>query len=690
MKTTIRVDEYLAALRDENGVCDPARFTIIDHSERDELEIAEIVAATGVKNVIDIINFTPNRIAFQNTIASVVSNIQIGDERDFHPLVKQIYNNKVIPKLNIFIEKQLPLITNYVDKEVGAAIATLDRPPYKEPFSSLNPIATKVEEIKTLVDKRIASGKYKLGEFNLGETRKTIIEKIAKDAIKKEILENIIEVTVNEVVQDIIKEKAAFKLPESQKKEGEENIIVVRPISMHSGSERHTFMLAGAPACGKGTAESLMIEQAGNLGVTWNDVIKLNTDNYRSLLSENSRLGTEVWKHAQLNHDEARLVTYKIIKTQRDRVQTGQAPHILFDGVAPSQEKIDLGTADGGRVHIKMVSLEPEISIKRADERGKRTGRFVPTSFILESHKEAPGNLQNIIAGNIGQDIEFELYDTDVPLGARPKLVKSGNLKTGEIIVHDLSSACTFHGRKYLNANAQEIRNIWPEGEKALSNEFLETYLSNHGLQVEVQYQGKSVLRLQEGIVYGSEKQELKQALHDEVFIKAVNKESRHAEAQIENILKLSEQAFEIESLRNHNITENYNEPIIPLILQHKLHSQVPPLVNGYSSMPSGNALTLLGAVISPIAMLAGSSAQVMGNATTSLTSAVSYDPLAYGIVLGASALIAGISGYFLYNKAAEIDEKWKLKHNEEKDTFKIKLVNEKKENKMLNNSINK
>ena len=690
MKTTIRVDEYLAALRDENGTCDPGRFTIIDHSERDELEIAEIVAATGVKNVVDMINFTPDRIAFQNTIASVVSNIQIEDERDFHPLVKQIYDNKVTPKLNIFIEKQLPLITNYVDKEVVAAIATLDRPSYKELFSSLNPIAAKVEEIKTLVNKRIASGKYKLGEFNLGETRKTVIEKIAKDAIKKEILENIIEATVNEVVEDIIKEKAAFKLPDSQKKEGEENIVVVRPISMHSGNERHTFMLAGAPACGKGTAESLMIEQAGNLGVPWNEVIKLNTDNYRSLLSENSRLGSEVWKHAQLNHDEARLVTYKIIKTQRDRVQTGQAPHILFDGVALSQEKINLGTAEGGRVHIKMVSLEPEISIKRADERGKRTGRFVPTSFILESHKEAPGNLQNIIAGNIGQDIEFELYDTDVPLGARPKLVKSGNLKTGEIIVHDLSSACTFHGRKYLNANAQKIGDIWSGGEKASSNEFLETYLSNHDLQVGVQYHGISVLRLEEGIVYGSEKQELKQALHDEAFINAVNKEVRYAEAQIENILKLSEQAFEIEPLRNHNITENYNEFKTPLILQHKLHSQAPPLVNGYLSMPSGNALTLLGSVISPVAMLAGSSAQVMGNATTSLTSAVSYDPLAYGIVLGASALIAGISGYFLYSKAVETDEKRQLQHNEEKDKFKIMLVNEKKENKISNNSLNK
>ena len=97
--------EYIASLLDTKGQCDLGRFTIIQDFIGSELELAALVSATGVKNVVDIVIFTPKKTALYHTAAVIQTEIAVKGEYYLKPLVLSIFNSSVLPQIKKFVAR---------------------------------------------------------------------------------------------------------------------------------------------------------------------------------------------------------------------------------------------------------------------------------------------------------------------------------------------------------------------------------------------------------------------------------------------------------------------------------------------------------------------------------------------------------------------------------------------------------
>jgi len=66
--------------------------------------------------------------------------------------------------------------------------------------------------------------------------------------------------------------------------------------------------------------------------------------------------------------------------------------------------------------------------MERAFQRGRETGRFVQSDYLLRAHQGVSRDMHKALASNVGRAIKYELYDNNVARGEMPVLVESGNL----------------------------------------------------------------------------------------------------------------------------------------------------------------------------------------------------------------------------------------------------------------------
>ena len=78
----------------------------------------------------------------------------------------------------------------------------------------------------------------------------------------------------------------------------------------------------------------------------------------------------------------------------------------------------------GARVHLRGIFVKPETALERAAQRGKLTGRFVPRSVIIRSHKGFATTFPELLKVlDFAKGDHAELYNFDVPEGTDPILV---------------------------------------------------------------------------------------------------------------------------------------------------------------------------------------------------------------------------------------------------------------------------
>lgn len=497
MIQSINTQTYIEALSDTQGHCSLGRFTMVESSIRDELDLAEVISATGIRNVVDIINFTPERIALHQTIARIQTEIQITEDNYLAPVTLNVFNNFVSPQIRKFVTRDYERIIQEINDELQKSSERIDN---EELFNPLSQYDSAYKQAKELVEKRISEGKYTLGEFVKGETVESIILKVAFDNLYKAIVNEMISIIVINTIRDIVNESIVLEIKENDATT--EELYTLVPLKANNeGSERHTFLLSGPPACGKGSAEGIMKVKAKNLGILWKNIVRVNTDNYRPMLSLKMQLGDNKSKHAMLNNDEAKLVAALIKSYYAEKVDNNAAPDLLLDTVNPSQEKIDLGTKNDGMVHIITVSLAPEIAFARAEARGKKTGRFVPFHYMLGSHKKVSSLIESFMLNNMGNKVDFEVYDTNVKWGEKPILLVSGNLANSTIDIHDLAGNAKLYGRKYLNSKAEDVTLIWDENGEKSSLDHVEN-LNHNNAFINLNIEGQPAFTLYKDNVY--------------------------------------------------------------------------------------------------------------------------------------------------------------------------------------------
>ncbi len=450
-------EEYIQNLVNPDGTCDLGRFTVINNSLRDEMELGEIIAATGAALVVDAVAFTPKRMALLNVIAIASTEVRIQDEEHLTSIVNHLHN-KVLPSIEKFIQTGLVETETKISSNVENSFSRFE----DGTLDQGNPVDKLIEETYKTVQGNIDKGIYTPGKYNPGETIDSVVKKVLADKLyKAEVykeVKRITEVAISEAIDQA--ELISIKSVSADKQEYIKAMPLQR-LSKHSGADRHTFIIAGPPACGKGGVTAMMSLDASREGIDFDDVAKVNTDFYRDFISSGQILGPNKRIHANLNNDESSMVTDLIYERLNEMVTAGAAPHALLDTVKFRGAKIDYGIRDGGVVVAKMISLDPEIAVSRAIKRAEEIGRSVPTEYMLTAHRNLAGEVDASLERYSGANIQLAIYDNNVPWGQMPTLIETVNFQTREIEILNREKQEALYGRRFINTKAPDAPYVY-------------------------------------------------------------------------------------------------------------------------------------------------------------------------------------------------------------------------------------
>jgi hypothetical protein len=189
------------------------------------------------------------------------------------------------------------------------------------------------------------------------------------------------------------------------------------------------FMMGGGPAAGKTS-----ILKAGVILDLPENRIDINADDVKELLPEFHTHGDE---GAAFVHEESSDISKKIAtRAGRDGY------NVMFDGAGDSsidnlKAKVDKLRANGQQTIANYATVPIPVAIERAFQRGQdmiaagKTGRFVPTRAIIETHKAISAIFPKIVSEGVYDHVT--LWDT-TEFG-KPVKIAQGRGRT--LTVHD-------------------------------------------------------------------------------------------------------------------------------------------------------------------------------------------------------------------------------------------------------------
>jgi hypothetical protein len=369
-------------------------------------------------------------------------------------MVGDIYYKRVLPAIRDFQGSEFAEVHEQLNRDVEASFQRVKA----GTADSTNPIDIKMQEIYNLVKKRERDGLYIPGQYESGKDSDTVIKESCYDTLYKEQAARLVEHIVETELDKALKERVVISFTPDGKDEPIGLELKKLPVAV--GKDRITGLIAGPPACGKGTAVALFLEETKAAGVPEEHIVKINTDYYRGFFSLHERLDDDVRFHTILTHDEAGLTSQLTIARLKRLIAENNGRHAMLDTVTLSQQMVDIGTYLEGRMIIKVMTLDPEIAINRSIERGRMTGRFVPTSYMIDAHKAVGGLLVDALTNNLGKQIVATVYDSDVLPTELPKPVLSADLFSAEARVADPDILQKVIERKYMVMNPYNISDV--------------------------------------------------------------------------------------------------------------------------------------------------------------------------------------------------------------------------------------
>lgn len=166
----------------------------------------------------------------------------------------------------------------------------------------------------------------------------------------------------------------------------------------------------------------------------------INSDDIKEMLPEYDQLRklsdrtAAAWVHEESS--------YLAKRVQAEALDRGL--NIVMDQVASNPDKVvaqfSAARERGYRVEANYVTVPVEIAIARAEERGKRSGRFVPESVLREAHKGATNAFQDLVAR--GAADKMTLVDNG---GSDP--VRLASYENGTLKIHNDSGYAAFKER---------------------------------------------------------------------------------------------------------------------------------------------------------------------------------------------------------------------------------------------------
>lgn len=432
-------------------------FSILKHAIRPQNQIAEIMDATG-ERLLTAAKVRPRRMAFYNTVATIVTEVKIEDEEKQKHVINQLYNDNVKPLIK---EMEKSGVFHTMLEDISTEVKTAIGEYKSATLSADHLLYGEIHTAHTIIAQRIAEGKYTPGTCSPEENADSILEKVVTDRVYDKRMTSFIEETTEREIARVIddgplvlrsKDKSGATISESVRLER----FTPRP-----GEARQSYMMAGAPASGKGTSLGMYAVEHERMGRDWADVVKIDTDSFRNLVSSADEIGGDNALHTIQNNDEASAITLLAYKKYQKKLESATgAPDILIDCVSPTDQRIEIGATRGANLKLICVTCPPKKTVVRAFFRGKTTGRFCQTTYQLASHKAIPKRVEELIIANRGRNINFKLVNSDVPLGELPQTILTANLRENTLTVHNLEAYGKFLALSTLDHTATSAKDL--------------------------------------------------------------------------------------------------------------------------------------------------------------------------------------------------------------------------------------
>lgn len=448
---------YLKKTKEPNAIIlIDTPHTILQNSFYSQEYVGEICELTGNYNLMSNVIISPDRLALFHTTAFIETEIQRDpeaaeeekrEEDDLHAMTLDVFYPEVEKYLNSDAGKEE---IEACEQEIYGFLRTLinnyTNGGYTESIRAQITDELTIECLK-LYDESIARAEH-VGKYQKGAMYSDVIPKALHTKIYNKMMNEKIGQIVDRIGDQVITKKGYPRM------------------TLNAGEDRHTFMIAGAPACGKGSAVGKAAVQAKENGIEWRNVCKINTDDHRSIVSDGLPLGEDARNHAQLNNLEAMMISGIAADRYNKKMQDGEAPHLLLDTVNPAMRKFDLGLENKGQMHLFVVSTTVEESISRMVSRGKTSGRYVGSEYLIGAHKLVSKELIDNLAKltKSGKEVDFVVLDTSVPRGEEPFVVMYGKTGPGaELIIVNEDLADYFYGKKNINQQQRNFEALYTE-----------------------------------------------------------------------------------------------------------------------------------------------------------------------------------------------------------------------------------
>lgn len=178
------------------------------------------------------------------------------------------------------------------------------------------------------------------------------------------------------------------------------------------------IMMGGGPATGKSS-----VIKAGQVDVPDNRV-QIDPDRAKKGIPEYNQMVAEGKTDAAAGfaHEESSAIAKRAYQAAAENNY-----NVLYDGTGDGsvnsvRKKIQTARENGMSVKGVYCTCDIEEALRRADERGKKTGRVVKHETIRETHKKV-----SQILPEVAKDFdEVKLFDTGVPKGTDPILIATG------------------------------------------------------------------------------------------------------------------------------------------------------------------------------------------------------------------------------------------------------------------------
>ena len=180
-------------------------------------------------------------------------------------------------------------------------------------------------------------------------------------------------------------------------------------------------IIGGAPANCKSTFLDSKDYVAPDSPVT------IDQDHLKTFLPEYKFLtGKKHIKAAAFVHEESSYLAKEIVRRSLQMQTNIMQDSVWDEGYEKNAKKIDALKAAGYKVKMDYVTLDANLSLKLAQDRYEKTGRYVPRSYIRKANKDITDTV--IKLGYSGKADEINLWDTNE--NGKPRLVataKGGN-----------------------------------------------------------------------------------------------------------------------------------------------------------------------------------------------------------------------------------------------------------------------